>query len=474
MQGGKVALLVGLVVMSFLAGSWYTRRTAGTQAAPQGRRILYYHDPMHPAYKSDKPGIAPDCGMQLEPVYADGGPAASAREAASAPASAVQVSAEQQQILGVKLGRVEKASWRHTIRAPGRVAFDETRVYRVTTATDGWIRKTYPVSTGSVVNKDELLATFYNRDFLTAQQTYFYALNTLDRFTKSKENAEQMGLTEAQVRSAEENLQALGMGEIQVREIARARKAAREIEIRAPITGFVVTRNVFTGLRFDRGAELFQIAELGHLWILADVFETEARLVRTASGATVRYQGQSFHPRISNVPPIFDRTTRTFKVRLEQDNPDHALRPDMFVDVEFAVNLPAAITLPVDAVIDSGLRKTVFVDRGNGYFDPRVVETGWRLGERVEILKGLAPGENVVVSGNFLLGSESRMKAAAMGVQTPAKDLVCGMDVDQLKAAAAGRKSEHRGKDYYFCSDQCKKEFDKDPQRYLAAGRPHS
>ena len=170
--------------------------------------------------------------------------------------------------------------------------------------------------------------------------------------------------------------------------------------------------------------------------------------------------------RVLNVPPQFDPASRTLKVRLEADNPGYALRPDMFVDVEFPIQLPPAITVPVDAVLDSGLRKTVFVDRDNGFFEPRKVETGWRFGDRVEIVKGLMPGERIVTSGTFLLDSESRMKMAAAGMSKStearsAKDPVCGMDVDESKAKAAGRISEYRGKAYYFCTDQCKQQFDR-------------
>jgi Cu(I)/Ag(I) efflux system membrane fusion protein len=166
----------------------------------------------------------------------------------------------------------------------------------------------------------------------------------------------------------------------------------------------------------------------------------------------------------------FDEAARTLKVRLETDNPGFALKPGMFVDVEFTVELPTALVVPADAIVDTGLRKTLFVDRGNGFFEPRQVETGWRIGDQVEITKGLMPGERIVISGTFLIDSESRMKASAQGVSgTAAKDPVCGMAIDQKRAAAAGRSSEYKGTTYYFCSDGCKKDFDKEPAKY--AGR---
>jgi len=361
---------------------------------------------MHPDYKSDKPGIAPDCGMQLEPVYAGGEPA----ELRGAPGS-VRISEQKQRSIGLRTEEVTRASSDHTLRVLGRVAPDETRIYRVAVAVDGWVRKAGPITTGSVVHKDDVLATFYNRDFLTAQQTYLYALSTMDRFQEN-ESADQLKLTKAQMRAASENLEFLGMGELQLREIARTREIATDIELRSPVTGLVQARNAFPGLRFERGSELFRIADLSHVWILADVFENDARLLRAVRNATVRYQDRLLPVHLSSSLPQFDPVSRALKVRLETDNPELILRPDMFVDVEFQVSLPATIAVPVDAVIDSGLRKTVYVETPEGSFVPRLVETGWRLGDNVEIVSGLVAGERIVAAGNFLLDSESRMKLA--------------------------------------------------------------
>jgi membrane fusion protein, copper/silver efflux system len=162
----------------------------------------------------------------------------------------------------------------------------------------------------------------------------------------------------------------------------------------------------------------------------------------------------------------FDTISRTLKVRLQADNPGYRLRPDMFVDVEIPVRYEAALTVPSDAMLDTGLRKTVYVDHRNGYFEPRRVETGWRFGDRIEITRGLMEGERIVVSGNFLLDSESRLKAAAMGLPDDAPtDPVCGMSVDSRKAGTL--KSDYQGVRYYFCSDSCMHEFSNNPGKYL-------
>ncbi len=474
---GKVILLLAVAAGAFSLGVWYNQRKSDYHITPTGRHILYYHDPMHPAYKSDKPGIAPDCGMQLEPVYADGGQSGSLEPHEPMPGGMVQISPEKQQIIGVKIEEVKKASEAYAVRVLGRVALDETRIFRVTVPVDGLVRTAGPIATGSIVRKDEVLATFYNRDFLTAQQTYLYALNTMDR-SKDKESEEQLKLTKAQMRAAEENLEFLGMGEIQLQEIARTRQIARNIELRSPFAGLVLARNAFAGLRFERGTELFRISALNHIWIYADIFENDSQLIHAAKSARVRYQGRSFPVRLSNALPQFDPASRALKVRLEMDNPNFVLRPDMFVDVEFQVGLPSGIIVPVDAVLDTGLKKTVFIDHGNGYFEPRKVETGARLGDRVFITSGLAPGDHIVVSGNFLIDSESRMKAASQPQPRPKphnatahQDPVCGMDIEPSKSVG---KSEYRGKTYFFCSRLCKEKFDKNTEQYVgktAAGR---
>jgi Cu(I)/Ag(I) efflux system membrane fusion protein len=473
----KAALLFSAVLLSFLAGHWLKTPTASVTAIAGGRQILYYHDPMHPAYKSDKPGIAPDCGMQLEPVYADGGPAtqASRNDLASLPLGTVQVSVDRVQRIGVKLANVEKTPGSHVLRTLGRVTPDEDRIYRVIAGTEGWVRELIPGgATGNIIQKDQLLAMTYSRELLTAEQPFFYTLNLQDSLkTKSEDSPERVAAI-AQIRSAENGLRALGMSDIQIKEISKSRKVSGDMAIRAPVTGLIVARATFPGLRFDRGTELYRVVDLSHVWVLADLFENETQHFRPGATArvTIPHQNKTLTARVSTAPPQFDPNTRTLKVRMEVDNSGFVLRPDMFVDVELPVNLPAVVTVPADAIIDSGLKKTVFVDRGNGSFEPRGVETGWRLGDRVEIVKGLAPGERIVVSGNFLIDSESRMKLAAAGTRDAVektdqsiKDVVCGMDIDP--GAANGGKTESGGKTFYFCSAKCRSDFEANPAKYV-------
>ncbi len=255
----------------------------------------------------------------------------------------------------------------------------------------------------------------------------------------------------------------------QIEEITRTRELTQAILIRAPTTGFLSVRNVSPTQRFEKGNELFRIADLSRVWIVADLFENESRYLQPGKNVTVSlpHEGATFQAKVSHTLPQFDPVTRTLKFRLEADNPGYVLKPDMFVDLELPINLLSVIAVPADAVLDSGLKKTVFVDRGSGFFEPREVETGRRMGNRVEIIKGLKPGEQIAVSGNFLIDSESRLELAAAGmVGTLSKDPVSGVDVSINKAEKAGRKRSYKGMNYYFSSDESKEQFDKNPNRY--------
>ncbi len=413
-----VSLPVVLVIISYLAGSWNSSRVSVESAGVKS--LLYYHCPMHPGIKSDKPGAAPCCGMDLVPVYSGEQQAASETKP-SPPQASIHISPEKQQVIGVRTGVAETSRAATTIRVLGKVAADETLIYKIRASADGWVQEIYPNTVGSLVKKGEPLVSLFAPDFLAAEQAYIIASGTANL-----RNNIQLKVTESQ-------LQFFGMDAAQLEELRQSGQVKEIIQLHAPATGFVLVREVSPGLRFQKGDELYRIAELDRVWVLADIYENEARYLRPGMTATVSHPqlGKDFKARISDIQPQFDAATRTLKVRLEADNPGYVLRPDMFVDIQFPLNLPPSLTVPSDAVLDSGLQKTVFVDSGNGNFEPRRVETGWRLDNRVEILKGLTEGEKVVVSGNFLIDSESRLQGLATSARTidEAVDPVCGMKV---------------------------------------------
>jgi Cu(I)/Ag(I) efflux system membrane fusion protein len=467
----KIFLSILVIAASFLAGSWYASRHADEGSTSAARKILHYHCPMHPQYTSDRAGECPTCGMRLVPVYA-GETASGDHSGTPMPAGTVQVSPERQQLIGLRIGQVERTKGTGIIRILGRVAPDETRIYRITAALDGWIVDALANTVGSLVKKGEILSSFFSPEFLGSQQAYLYALGSLDRFKASgNETQQQLQLTQTNLQQYKNTLKNQGMSDSQIEEITTARKAVQKIHVISPTSGFILTRNVAPDLRFEKGTELYRIGDLSKVWILADLYEREGEDVRPGLNArvfTAQNPDRELQAQVSNILPQFDRETRTLKVRLEAENPGYLLRPDMFVNVEFPIHIPSSLTVPADAVVDTGLRKTVFVDRGNGFFEPRHVKAGRRFEGRVEIVEGLAEGERIVVSGTFLIDSESRMKEAAAGIITKAwKDPVCGMEVDESKAKAAGRTSRYKDEAYYFCSDYCKQEFDKDPGKYL-------
>ena len=405
-----------LPAATLVGASWLGQRDPIATRQPGGRTILYYTDPMHPSYRSDRPGKAPDCGMTLEPVY-DSGAGATSR--AAGPDGGVRVRPDMQRLVGVRVEAVEKASSTQTLRLYGRVEADETRVYRINAGIDGYIREISAVTTGSRVSDGEWLATLAAPEARASIQSYLVALEALD--TATQRPADIHGQPDAGVEQAAHRLRALGMSRVQIDEIKKTRQVPAAIQITAPTAGFVVARNLTAGERIVSGEELFRLADLRHVWILADLAGRDADFARPGTIAEISLPGRGTMVRATisgAVPPQFDAQNQSCRIRLDADNPDSLLRPGMLVDVRLPIALPPAIAVPVDAILDAGVKKRVYVERADGAFESRDVETGWRFGDRVEIVNGLAAGDRVVVSGTFLLDSESRMRHAP-GVAAP-------------------------------------------------------
>ncbi len=483
----KITASLCLAVGIFIAGYTANRQPSSGNSPSTVGQVLYYSCPMHPQYRSDHPGDCPSCGMRLVPTRARE-THGSAESGSSRAPGVVQIDDAEQRLIGVRTAEVQKAPLSHLLRVPGRIAVDDARLYRIVAASDGWVRELGQNTVGSFVKKDQLLASYYVRDLLPAQQNYLYA-NQVSAQTQQAQSimVPQRATSSNNVRLALDALRSFGMTEAQIKELERTREPGSMMGITAPASGFVVARTISPDQRFDKGNELYQIADLSHVWVLADVFEKDREFLTPHALAVVRYRGREFRASMAEVLPQFDPQSRTLKTRFELENPGFALRPDMFVDVEIHVEMPAAITVPADAVIDSGRRKTVYVTRGNGLFEPRLVMTGWRLGDRVQVTEGLKPGESIVVSSNFLIDSESRMKQAAtapanapevppavapmpMADKATVKDPVCGMPVDSK--APTTRTKEYGGNKYFFCSDECKRNFEANPGKYVPDKMP--
>ncbi len=314
----------------------------------------------------------------------------------------------------------------HVLRVPGRIAVDDQRLYRIIAAADGWIVDLGQNTVGRFVKKDQLLATYYTKDLLYTERLFLLSIPANEPLPTATKDFSQASIRTAGSANPQfpiDSLRGLGMSDLQIEEIHKSRTASPHVNIYSPVSGFVLARNISPGQRFDKGTEFYRIADISRVWVWTDIFEKDREFLKPGAEATFVYQGRRFKARMSEALPQFDTQSRTLKTRFELDNPGNVLQPDMFVDVELNVEMPPAITVPADAVFDSGLRKTVFVDRGNGSFEARRVETGWRLGGRVEIVKGLMEGERVVAAANFLLDSESRMRAVSAGIFNPETDL---------------------------------------------------
>lgn len=494
------AVAVGLLmIVSYAAGRRHSSHNTTPSANP--RRVLYWVDPMHPDYKSDHPGTAPDCGMTLEPVYAE--PAKSlASSATPLPDGAVGIDVDKQQLFGIRVAAVEKTSGSEKIRVLGRVVPEDTRVYRITAGSDGFIRETYNDSVGELVKKDQRLASSYLGETLAVASGFLAAAAAVpgavgkdgNRTTPFPGAVNKQGVSSIQ--GYTDRLRNLGVSEDQIQRMADSHQLPQTVDIVSPVDGFILGRNITPGQHFDRSAEFYRIADLSQVWIVADIFGSEAQDFRPGTLARVTALGQrrTFLARVSHVLPQVDPATRTLKLRLETENPGFALRPDMYVNVELPRRATSGLTVPLDALIDSGREQRVFVESQRGVFEPRQVQAGRRFGDRVEILRGLTEGERVVSSGTFLVDSESRLKSTAQTTPKPqphekttpsataepalavragqVKDPACGMKIDAATATSAGNTLVRDGTTYYFCSDRCKQNFHDRPERYLALNPP--
>ena len=411
--------------------------------------MLYYVDPMHPSYRSARPGKAPDCGMDLEAVYAGG----ETPRSAAISSAGVRLTPDQEQAIRLETETVQAAPAARTMRTAGRVAPDEGRTYRVSAGVDGWVRRVFHDRTGYQVKRGEELAAFYSKDIFAPQQAYVYALESYERLLKTPSPpAEPFSLATQQLATARDNLEFVGMGQGQMEELSRTRREISDISLTAPADGHILERHVAVGQRFMKGELLYRIANLERVWVLADMQRGQEALPGAIETARIRVPGlPPMEARVAPAVPQFDEQGRTGKLRLEVDNPRGILVPGMIVDIDLDAPASSAITVHADAVMDSGRSKRVFVALGGGQYELREVETGWQDGDRVEVRGGLKAGERVVTVGAFLLDSESRMKSAVSEVT----DAQCGMRIDRM----ASRRLEWKGATYYFCSDSCERKF---------------
>jgi Cu(I)/Ag(I) efflux system membrane fusion protein len=366
-------------------------------------RILYYRNPMGLSDTSQVPK-KDSMGMDYLPVYAD-------EDTSQDPRGTVRISQGRIQTLGV---RIEEAVMRpaltRTIRATGALQFDERRLATVTTKASGWIEHLTVAATGDPVRRGQVLAEIYAPDLVAAEEEYLVAA------AMSVGMAHPGALTAASL----QRLRALDVPEDEIARLRKTGKAQRLIAVRAPADGVVIEKPVQAGMRIEAGQPLYKTADLSDVWLIAEVQERDLGMVQpgqTATAQFVAFPGHHFEGKVEFIYPSLSPETRTARVRIVIPNPDLVLRAAMYASVEIAA--PATegpmLAIPSSAIIDSGARQVVLIDRGEGRFEPRPVHLGTQGGDWVQVTEGVKPGEKVVTSANFLIDAESNLRAALQG-----------------------------------------------------------
>lgn len=406
-----VAGLVAAVYGSRLVQPATARAQAADHAAhnaganPGKPKVLYWYDPMHPSYRSDKPGKAPDCGMDLVPAYEGEGPAADGM---------IAITESRQRLLGVRTGTVEEERLTRTLRASGVVLPDETRIAHIHVKTPGWIDKVYGDFVGQAVRKGQPLFTIYSPDLVATQQEYLIAKRGAAKLASAPFQDVAHG-AQSLLASSRDRLRLWDMTDAQIRQLDETGEAQRTITYYSPVSGYILDRKAYPNATADPSIDLYTIADLSHVWVEADVYEYELPYVRVGQPATLNLSfaaGRQYHGRVAYIMPVLDAQTHTAKVRIDVPNPKLELKPNMFADVELSIDYGRHVVVPSEAVLNSGAQQTVFVAHEGGKFEARSVHIGPQVGDKTIIEFGIEPGETIVTSGNFLVDSESRMKTA--------------------------------------------------------------
>lgn len=413
MKAKSVIALVFLAAVIGGGGFWLGQTfapTHGAATAEDGREPLYYRHPMNPEVTSPVPA-KDNMGMDYVPVYADG-----AAGKGDEPAGTVTIDPVMVQNIGVRTAKAERRELSADVFTVGRVEYDEDNLTRLHPKVEGWIEELYVEQTGSAVKRGTRLLSIYSPQLVATQEEYLLALKNLKTLQDSPYEDIRRG-AEQLVRSARRRLQLLDMPAHQLRELEESGKAKRNLHIHSPFDGIAVKVGVRDGQYISPQTELFQLADLSTVWVDADIYEHEIPWVQQGDPAELKLAalpGRTFTGQVDYIYPYLDPKTRTQKLRLEFDNRDLALKPNMFADVTIRTRRQVdAVVIPEQAVIRSGRREQVFVQRAPGKFEPREVQLGLRAEGLVQVLDGVQPGEEVVTSSQFLIDSESKLREAA-------------------------------------------------------------
>ncbi len=374
------------------------------------KKILYYKDPMHPWLTSPNPGKAPDCGMDMVPVY-------EGEEDAAASGSGFKIDPTVIQNIGVKTEEVSKRRLSKVIRTVGKVDVDETRLYSVNTKIMGWVEKLYVNYTGQPVKKGQPLLELYSPDLVSTQEEYLTALRYQKALSGSSVKETLSGSANL-VESVRRRLELWDITDAQIAELEKTGQPRRTLTFYSPADGFVMEKMVVEGAAVMAGMDLFKIVDLATVWVMADIYEYELpwlKLGATAEMELPYIPGKTFTGKVTFIYPMLAMESRTAKVRVEFPNPrgEIELRPEMFATVRFRSDMSnETIAVPEQAIIRSGERLIAVVAKDGGYFDVREVKGGVVADGYMQILEGLEEGEQLVVSSQFLIDSESNLRTA--------------------------------------------------------------
>jgi Cu(I)/Ag(I) efflux system membrane fusion protein len=392
--------------------------------------VDYYTCTMHPSVRAEAPGKCPICGMDLVPVMKrTASPSASepssgggmqgmagmpgmqsGKQTSGAPHEFV-VPVERQQQIGVTYATVTRAPLHHTIRAVGTVEPDLQKHWAFVARVDGYVKELFVPSAGQVVEKDAPLMSIYSPDLFTTERELVMLLRMRDE-AKAKDAR---ATPERLIASAESRLRQWNITDEQIVEIERKRQPGETLTLRSPFRGVVQEVPAHQGVNVKVGDHLIDIADLSVVWISAEFYESELSMLKTGQAVTVTsssYPNERFEGRVAVISPFLEQTKRTAKVRIDIPNPDFKLEPGMYANVELGMDMGEGLVVPASAVMPTGSREIAFVDKGGGKLEARVVELGEQIGDHYEVKKGLAEGERVIASANFLIDAESKVQGA--------------------------------------------------------------
>jgi len=406
-----ILTLTAGISIGVLSTYWITTQeiqpdVASTQLKEE-KKPLFYRNPMNHEITSPVP--AKDyMGMDYIPVYSE-----DSSDSNTEPSGTVKIDPVTVQNIGVRTTVAIATTMSHDIRTVGRVTYDEEKITRLHPKTEGWIEKLFIDKTGTSVKKGTMLLSVYSPQLVTSSQEYILALKSLNTLKKSPFEDIRVG-AEQMVTIARERLELLDVPEHQIRDMEETGDFKKALHIHSPFTGIVINIGAREGQHITAQTELYMLADLSKVWVLADVYESELPWVHEGDRVEMTLKGipgKVFKGALSYIYPYAEAKTRTIKVRLEFDNTDLMLKPDMFANVTIkTLQQQEAITIPSEAIVRSGEREQVFVVRGKGKFEPRLVTTGLSSEGMVQILQGISLGEEVVTSSQFLIDSESKLR----------------------------------------------------------------